>query len=502
MPVRHCPTETIAVFATILYTRVYTNLSTRRASTLFPYLVETPTGAFRYRRRVPANIRHLIAKTELVISLRTRDRASLSLRYAEVHADVERQFAEAKTSAGVSNDLLFEAALRSLRSRGLPTADVGNWTSDDRADAVDVVLAQAGIDDIEELEDRLEGGSPTELARLRQVSAEIAIVQGTLKRPRPTLTYCLRLLLEDRSRGRDLQRGDWVRYKRERERIVADLIQRTGDKEITAVTRADARSYLSHLEDAGYAPASVKKQIAFLKTLFDFGFHEFEFAGVNPFRAMRIVVPEGEDDQGVSFTYAEVRRLLTMTHTINDELQDIVRLLACTGARLGEICGLEVQDVDCVQAAITLRYNSIRRLKNKQSVRLVPIVDLASADALRRRIARLSDGKPTDSVFPRYGRDDGAGSASAALGKWLTKIGLRDTKADEVKTTHSLRHTFKDALREANIHRDIANMLQGHTAGDAASGYGSSELLEAKRQAASAVWTRIMTGDTADTALK
>jgi integrase len=61
-----------------------------------------------------------------------------------------------------------------------------------------------------------------------------------------------------------------------------------------------------------------------------------------------------------------------------------------------------------------------------------------------------------------------------------------------VKTTHGLRHTFKDALREANIHRDIANMLQGHTAGDAASGYGSSELLEAKRQAAEKVWAVIL----------
>jgi hypothetical protein len=61
-----------------------------------------------------------------------------------------------------------------------------------------------------------------------------------------------------------------------------------------------------------------------------------------------------------------------------------------------------------------------------------------------------------------------------------------------VKTTRSLRHTFKDALGVANAHRDIANMLQGHTAGDAASGYGSSELLEPKREAAEKVWARIL----------
>jgi hypothetical protein len=44
----------------------------------------------------------------MIISLRTRDAAELPLRYATVHAEVERLFAEAKTAAGISNDLLFE----------------------------------------------------------------------------------------------------------------------------------------------------------------------------------------------------------------------------------------------------------------------------------------------------------------------------------------------------------------------------------------------------------
>ena len=53
----------------------------------------------------------------MVISLRTGDRTVLSLRYATVRAEVERLFAEAKTTVGISNDLLFEAAVRSLRAR-------------------------------------------------------------------------------------------------------------------------------------------------------------------------------------------------------------------------------------------------------------------------------------------------------------------------------------------------------------------------------------------------
>jgi integrase len=78
------------------------------------------------------------------------------------------------------------------------------------------------------------------------------------------------------------------------------------------------------------------------------------------------------------------------------------------------------------------------------------------------------------------------------LGKWLTKIKLRDPDAEKPKATHSLRHTFKDALRELGVSRDIANKIQGHTAGDAADDYGSSDLLSAKREAASKAWALIM----------
>jgi integrase len=132
---------------------------------------------------------------------------------------------------------------------------------------------------------------------------------------------------------------------------------------------------------------------------------------------------------------------------------------------------------------INIRFNATRRLKKNRSVRTVPVVDETAIEALRVRIA----GKRlTDTVFPRYGRDGGPDSASAALSKWLIRIGLRDTRRIP-KMTHSLRHAFKDGLRDAGVHRDVANMIQGHTTGDEASKYGSSELLSRKRGAAEKV---------------
>jgi integrase len=429
----------------------------------------------------------------MVISLWTRDRKDLPHRYATVHAEVERLFAEAKTGAGISDDLLFEAAVRSLRSQGLPTFESAKeWTAGDRSDAVDLVLQRAGIQSLDDLEEAFETATGAERDRLRQVSTQIAITQGSVGRPKPTLTYCLQLMLTDKARGRDTEQGDWVRYKRERERIINDVVSQIGNKTITTVTRTDARLILSYLEASGYAGGSIKKQLAFIKALFDFGFQEYEVVAANPFRSLRIAVDQADDEQGVSFTYAEVRTMLGSVASINDELRDIVRLLACTGARLSEISGLQRGDVDCDAATIQLQYNKIRRLKNRQSVRLIPVVDEEALSALAQRMADSTSHRSDDPLFPRYGREAGGNSASAALGKWLSRIGLRDLTAKEVKTTHSLRHTFKDALREASIHRDIANMLQGHTAGDAASAYGTSELIDAKRLAASKAWSIII----------
>jgi hypothetical protein len=140
-------------------------------SSLLPYLTKTKTGICGYRRRVPAKLRPALGKTEIVKSFDSADTNVVRLRHAQFHAEIERLFAEAKSSAGVSSDLLFEAAVRSLRARGLPTSQTANgWTADERDGAVDIVLRDAGVGSLAELEEALETATTAERAKLRQVS--------------------------------------------------------------------------------------------------------------------------------------------------------------------------------------------------------------------------------------------------------------------------------------------------------------------------------------------
>ena len=85
-----------------------------------------------------------------------------------------------------------------------------------------------------------------------------------------------------------------------------------------------------------------------------------------------------------------------------------------------------------------------------------------------------------------------AGQCVGRAHKWLPRIGLRDIWARIPKTTHSIRHTFKDWLRDAGVHRDVANMIQGHTVGDEASNADRVILLSRKREAAEQVWKLLL----------
>jgi integrase len=349
------------------------------------------------------------------------------------------------------------------------------------------VLTAAGFSNDEELSEALDaypaGKAPS---KLKAVSAALGLLAGNKRRP--TISYCLSQFLTDRARSQDTSSRTWERYEQQRKLIVSEFIKLIGDKDITEITRPEARSFVMKLEEEGKQPSTVEKYSKFMGRLTGWSLLELELTGTNQFSRLEIAKPADHDDDGVSFEYDEVTSLLAMTGSMNEDLQDIVRLLACTGARLAEITGLEVRDVldkDDDGVILAIRFNGIRRLKNQKSIRTVPVVDQKSVQALRTRIKGHDPSVP---VFPRYGRDGGPDAASAILSKWLTTIGLRDPKAKKPKTTHSLRHTFKDALRDANVTRDIANKIQGHTEGDAADGYGSLELLARKREGMEKAW--------------
>ena len=155
------------------------------------------------------------------------------------------------------------------------------------------------------------------------------------------------------------------------------------------------------------------------------------------------------------------------------DLRAIYMALWETGARMAEITGLEVQDVNLQGRQLHIRTNAIRGLKTASSARILPISD----DLVSAFQAHRQGKEDADPVFERYGRKGGNTAASAAMMKRYRKVSPEGKKA-----LHSLRHKKKDDLRNVGCPEEISKAILGHSSSEVASRYGSGYAQETLRQ--------------------
>jgi len=129
----------------------------------------------------------------------------------------------------------------------------------------------------------------------------------------------------------------------------------------------------------------------------------------------------------------------------------LMPLLGETGCRLAESVWLRLEDINLDNDLIHIRPNSARRLKNKTSERVVPLVGYAKL-AKEQALTQADD----EWLFPQYLKAGHyyATHASNAVSKWLKKDfgGL---------TAHCLSHTFRDRLRAIECSTDMIDHIGG-----------------------------------------
>jgi integrase len=154
------------------------------------------------------------------------------------------------------------------------------------------------------------------------------------------------------------------------------------------------------------------------------------------------------------------------------DLRAIYLALWETGARVAEITGLQVRDVNLQDRSLRIQSNGIRGLKTLSSERLLPISDQSVA-----ALQDLRQGKMEEvPIFDRYGRVGGNTAASALMMKHLRKI-ISDPK----KALHSLRHKKKDDLRNIGCPEEVSKVLLGHSSVEVAARYGAGFNLDVLR---------------------
>ena len=241
------------------------------------------------------------------------------------------------------------------------------------------------------------------------------------------------------------------------------LISLTGDKDVSAYHRDDAKLLLRHLELKGNKSGTIRRRIVSIGAVFNYAFAELDLEKRNPFSRL-IIRNEGQDKlrRGV-FNHDQLKLGYDKAISSGSVIKLIFPLLGETGCRLAEMIGLRVEDIDFNNELIHIRPNAARRLKTQHSTRILPLVGYA-LKAIELAMEK-SDGVW---LFPRYIKDGHcfATHASNALNKWVKKDfdGL---------TAHSLRHAMRDRLRAVECPTEMIDQIGGWADKSIGQSYGA-----------------------------
>ena len=186
------------------------------------------------------------------------------------------------------------------------------------------------------------------------------------------------------------------------------------------------------------------------------------------FASMRANDRRRKGDLRNAFDVNDLKKLLmdatwTDSAVIHDAIYWVPILGIYTLARLGELVGMRVEDVELDKATILIRPNQERRLKNTASERTLPIHPEVLRLGFREYVEAIK-ARGSVLLFPEL-RARGAVTPLPALfdKKWVKVLdqALPEARKNN-KTFHSFRHFGNTYLAECNTNDALRESLLGH----------------------------------------
>ncbi|CUH52725.1 tyrosine-type recombinase/integrase [Shimia marina] len=393
-------------------------------------------GVLRFRRRFPKEVAENLGHGFLQVHIRNREGIAFQREYQAIMAEFDRIVSDTRGKLG-------ERDPRPLMTRWHETLMAAN----------DLVSASAMAPHEEDAASFVEGAKnfPQQSLNVPKVADNTPFLSEAVEKYRAV---------------KRMNKNDSIRLDRTASRL-AEAIGDLGKLKLTELRREHGQRFLDHLlsrkTKAGkpMAIGSVEKEITIARAMVNRAALEMDVEGFrNPFEKLEL--PKHQvaavdaklplSDDHIAFVKGSLQE------TDSEDLRRAWTILAGTGARLGEISGLTLADIDLVAETpcIHIRPNNVRGLKTTSSVRSVPLVGEALVAA--QVLVSLSDRKKTTAVFPRYAKERGADKMSAALMKHLRK-----TTKDKRFSVHGLRHALQDRLRLAGAPSEVYRGILGHS---------------------------------------
>lgn len=257
--------------------------------------------------------------------------------------------------------------------------------------------------------------------------------------------------IEDFLRHLAVERGASAHTLRSYRADLADCGAFLAMRGLGALGRADARAlraYLAHLHERGLARTSVARRVAALRSFYRFLLRHGR-TGTNP--AVEIQTPRLPKRLPAYLPIDESEALLrTATTPTPEGARDraVLEVLYATGVRVGELAGLDVEDVDVPQGLV-------RVLGKGGKERIVP-VGRKALEALDTYLGHRGRS-PGPLFLNARGQRLGVRSLHRVVRARARAAGLTRSVSP-----HTLRHTFATHLLDAGADLRLIQELLGH----------------------------------------
>jgi integrase/recombinase XerC len=246
-------------------------------------------------------------------------------------------------------------------------------------------------------------------------------------------------------------------YREDLTQALGFFRERLGSTQIIPqqITTRILRAYLAWLHDQGYAKTTIARRIAAVRSWLRYLCRQ-GILTENPAQGLR--GPRQDKKLPHFLTEPDVDKLLASTtgeHALGLRDKAILETLYSAGLRVGELCGLKLDDVDLAEGVVTA--------KGKGRRERLALLGESSRAALKEwlsaREALLAGlGRHCEAVFlNKNGGPLTVRSVGRLLEKYLALAGL-----DPRTTPHTLRHTFATHLLDAGADIRGVQELLGH----------------------------------------
>ncbi|EGY1259508.1 site-specific integrase [Escherichia coli] len=248
-----------------------------------------------------------------------------------------------------------------------------------------------------------------------------------------------------------------------------NTVSRFLPEDMDLMSRSEWLAVRDSMLAAEVRPSTINKLLTKAKMCLDYGLMNGQLEGRNPIERMKLT--KDIDSKRRAFTDEELERLLVRVeseyqftrhtaHTTSEARRWASLVSVVTGARSAEVCHLTKRDIVTLDNGLTCidinEDGDGKSVKNKHSVRLVPLTDGACGLDLKSFLEWV-DTQPDDGG-PLFGM------TPSAYSSWFNSRVLTEALGDaENVSLHSLRHWLATRMKERGVNLVDAQGILGHS---------------------------------------